>query len=358
MSDDFQLVRYKKSEKEAVFAFLRTVHPSIPGDRLTSQWDWKYDANPFNRESEPYILLVKDEARIVGIQGSIPVRVSINGEERWAMCGGDLVLHPDYRGLGISRWIIRQSRADHPVIFGWINEMSHRALAHVITARCGRVTLLVSPLNWPELLWSGTGNRWLSRWGGRLAAAGQRLMRPRRTPPRLADVTISQIETFDEGADLFWRRVCRSYPVVVVRDQRYLNWRFVARPDATYTLLVATCGSDVVGYLILRSAEKDGVRWGYLVDFLVEGPSPSLLALLIDEAVERLRKERAVAVMSFASAPAYQRALSRQGFYLWPWGSRASLYTRVEPPDPTWQAFQDVRQSFWTMGDGDLEMAF
>jgi hypothetical protein len=134
-----------------------------------------------------------------------------------------------------------------------------------------------------------------------------------------------------------------------------LNWRFVARPDATYTRLVATCGSDVVGYLILRSAEKDGVRWGYLVDFLVEGPSPSLLALLIDEAVERLRKERAVAVMSFASAPAYQRALSRQGFYLWPWGSRASLYTRVEPPDPTWQAFQDVRQSFWTMGDGDLD---
>lgn len=91
---------------------------------------------------------------------------------------------------------------------------------------------------------------------------------------------------------------------------------------------------------------------------MVEESSATLLALLIDEAVERFRNEQRLAVISYASAPAYRRVLYRKGFYPWRWGPRAYLYTRVEPPDPTWQAFQDARQAFWTMGDGDLEMAF
>lgn len=258
MSERFQLLRYERSDREEVFSFLRDVYTGPVGDHLMRQWEWKYDANPFNRESEPYILLLKAEARIIGMQGVIPVRVSITGEERWAGCGCDLILHPDYRGLGISRQITRRSRADHPVIFGWLNEMSHRALARVSAARRARLTLLVNPLNWSDLLQTATGHRWLSQWAGRLATGGQRLMRPRRTPPELANVALAQVETFDERANDFWQRVRRSQPVMVARDQRYLNWRFVARPDATYTRLVATRGSDLVGYLVLRSVEKDG----------------------------------------------------------------------------------------------------
>lgn len=147
-----------------------------------------------------------------------------------------------------------------------------------------------------------TGNRLLSHWSGLLDTGAQQLTRLLRRDSRLLrGVTITQMVTFDQWGDALWQRVCRDYPVMVVRDQPYLNWRFACRPDARYTLLVATRGPDLVGYLVLRSTERARVRWGYLVDFLVEGSSSSLFALLVEEAVECLRRERVAIISCLAS---------------------------------------------------------
>ena len=60
MRDTFQVLPYKKSDRKEVFRFLRAVHPATHSDRIIHQWYWKYDANPFNRHEEPYILLLRD----------------------------------------------------------------------------------------------------------------------------------------------------------------------------------------------------------------------------------------------------------------------------------------------------------
>jgi hypothetical protein len=123
-------------------------------------------------------------------------------------------------------------------------------------------------------------------------------------------------------------------------------------------VLVATRGSDLVGYLVLRVAEQAGVRWGYLVDFLVQHKSAALLALLIDAGIERLRHEGVAAVSCRATMPPYRQTIRSRGFYPFPWGPQTYFYMRVELPDPDLQVFRDARQWFITMGDGDLEMAF
>ncbi len=145
---------------------------------------------------------------------------------------------------------------------------------------------------------------------------------------------------------------------MVVRDQRYLGWRFDSRPDAKYTLLMATRGSDLVGYLVLRLAEVAGVRLGYLVDFLVEHKSSSLLAFLVEEAVEHLRHGSAAAIICRVNTTPYRRMFYRHGFYPWRWGAPGFFHPHVGLPDPTLQDFGDVRQWFLTLGDGDLEMSF
>ena len=343
-SNALHLLRYEKPYRKEIFAFLRTIYSRGESDRLIHQWDWKYDANPFNHHPEPYILLLKDGTKIVGMLGSILLRVSVGGRECWVTHACDLVVHPGYRGQGLSRGILGQYIADSPMGFGWANELSHRAAAPISTWGSVRLTPLVKPMDFDQLLQKVTGNRLLSRWGGLMATGARHLIRPLRRQPAPVGVTITPGATFDQRFDALWKRVCQDYPVMVVRDQPYLNWRFVCRPDAKYTLLMATKGPDLVGYLVLRLAERGGLRWGYLVDFLVENRSSSLLALLVEKAVESLRKQRVAIISCLATTPFCRRTLYRQGFYPWHWGPHAYFGSRVDLSDSTLQGFRDARQ--------------
>ena len=357
LDDTLPVVRYKKSDRDAVCALLRAASSRAASDRLICQWDWKYDANPFNRDAEPYILLLKDGAQTIAMLGALPVRVVIAGLERWVAQTGDWVVHPDYRGRGLSRRLLSHCLADIPLRFAWANALSHEA-AHSPTARSVPLAPLVHPLDVRRIVHRLTGNRWLSRWSGAVVERVRSLTRTPHRQPTLPGVSVAQATTFGPSSDVLWQHTCADYPVMVVRDQRYLNWRFVERPDARYTVLVAARGSELVGYLVLRVAEQVGMRWGYLVDFLVQHKSAALLALLIDVGIEHLRQQEVAAISCRVTMSPYRETIRSRGFYPFRWGPQAYFYMRVELADPALQAFRDERQWFVTMGDGDLEMSF
>ena len=357
MDDPLHVVRYKKSDRPAVFAFLREATSGAASERLIRQWDWKYDANPFNLDGEPYILLLKDGSTVAAMLGSIPVRVAIMGNERRVGQTGDWVVHPAYRGRGLSGRLLSHCLVDIPLRFAWANAISHRA-ARATTAHSVPLAPLIKPLDVGRIVQRLTGNRWLSRWSGSLTEGIRGLTRRTHREPTVADVSVAEATTFGPGSDALWQQVRSDYPVMVVRDQRYLNWRFVERPDARYTVLIATREAELVGYLVLRLADQAGMRWGYLVDFLVQHKSPALLGLLVDAGIERLRQHGAAAISCRATMPPYRQTIRSRGFYPFRWGPQAYFYMRVELPDPSLQVFRDERQWFVTMGDGDLEMVF
>jgi GNAT superfamily N-acetyltransferase len=357
VDDLLQVARYKKSDRDAVFALLRAAHSHPADDRLIRQWDWKYDANPFNQEAEPYVLLLREGSRLIGMLGTLPLRVLLDGKEHWVSHSCDWLLHPDYRRGGLGRQLIAQHGADKPVRFSWQNELSHRSLRHRAPGSYATIFPLVKPLDFTHVLRQVTGSDLLSRCAASVAATADRLTRPRRRTA-VADVRLAQVDTFDERFDGLARRTRQDYGAMLVRDAGYLNWRFTRRPDTTYTVLVATRASDLVGYVVLRSApDQAGVRWGYLVDFLVEQRSRPLFALLLESAVECLQRQ-GVKGISCRALPPYRRVLYRYGFYPMLWGPRQYFHISINLSDPTVRVLQDVRAWHLTMGDGDLEMAF
>jgi hypothetical protein len=59
LADTLQVVRYKQSDRDAVFALLRAAYSRAASGRVIRQRGWKYDANPYKRDGEPYLFLVK-----------------------------------------------------------------------------------------------------------------------------------------------------------------------------------------------------------------------------------------------------------------------------------------------------------
>jgi GNAT superfamily N-acetyltransferase len=356
MATELPIVRYHRADRRAVCTFLREALALREADRLLRQWEWKYDGNPFNPNGEPYVLLRKDGKRIVGMYGSIFLRFWINGQEHLVSHGCDLAIHPAYRGRRLSEGLMERRRTDNPVNFAWRNEISNRIAT--VAGRTGvRFVPMVKPLHVGSLLRGIHSPRWLGRAGAIGARGFRQLCRPlsRRTAP--GRVAVRRVYRVGTEVDELWERACRDYPVILVRDAQYLDWRFVQRPDAQYTILVAVEARRVVGYMVVRSTDKGGVHWGYLVDYLVERRSRSLFSLLLGQAIEHLRRQGVSAISCRVTVPHYRPTLYRHGFVPWRFGVPGYIHAGVDVPMPALRGFEDIRRWFVTMGDGDLEMS-
>jgi GNAT superfamily N-acetyltransferase len=326
-------------------------------NRLISQWDWKYEANPFNFFADPDILLLKNGNDIIGMEGTMSLRVSILGKEYWIKNFCDLVIHPDYRGQGLSRKITKQFIVDHPMGFSWLNEISQKTVAPLSTSRYTRLLFLFRLIDPSQVIYKTTGNRFLRYWGSLITSATHHFAYLLHRRPSSTKLTVSQVTTFDYRVNSLWKRASRNYPVIIVRDQSYLNWRFVHRPDAKYILFTATRGDDLVGFIVLRVIEKFGLKCGYLTDFLVENRSSSLLKYLLYEAIDFLRHEGTAIIICLATMHFFRHTFYHMGFI--PWRLKAKFFSpRLNSSDPELQIFRISRQWYLTMGDGDLEMSF
>jgi len=354
-ADALPVVRYGYGEQGSLFAFLREALSPTDAERLVRQWDWKYESNPFNPEGGPYVMLLKDGERLAGMYGRLFFRVIVDGEPHWAHHGCDLALHPAYRGRGLTTRLTDYDKVESEIHFSWQNEASYRALQRDRTAGVP-FTALVRPLDVSHALRTvlGDGRSVRAIASVMRGMAGRRRIRHRRIS---SDVAVTRIDSFDERFDRLWQRASRDYPVIVIRNRSYLEWRFKQRPDASYTILAATRGAELIGYMITRQVERAGEPWGYLVDFLVQDQDRSIFAVLVEEAIDGLRREGVVAMGCRFAVPAFRRVLYRHGFVPLAWGPKGYIRARARLPGPVAREF-GVDDWFLTMGDGDLEMSF
>ena len=112
---------------------------------------------------------------------------------------------------------------------------------------------------------------------------------------------IRDTSSFDDRIEALWEHARRPCAAMVIRDQRYLDWRYRGRPDASYFLYGVERGAELAGILVARLATYRGMRWGYLVDFLAPENSLAALAALVDEALDELRRLDGAAVACFAT---------------------------------------------------------
>jgi GNAT superfamily N-acetyltransferase len=338
--DAVEVERYAARDRGDVLDLLRLAHPPAVAERMIQLWDWKYDANPMNRDGAPFVLLARDAGRLVGMIGALPLRVWLAGSVRLVDGSGDFAVHPEYRRRGISRRILARYYAESRLGLAWVNTLSERSASALTAARGIPLRELVRPLN----LGHHVSPR-VARWVDRLSPAREARTRLRIEP----------IVAFDAGADALWESARARERNQLVRDAAYLNWRFGTCPGAQYLMLAARDARRLAGYLVARVAERRGVRVAYLVDFLAE--ADPVLDDLVARALPLLREKGAAWASALATIDAQRRVLGRWGFFTSRWGEPARILLRANGDDAEAHAHRDVSRWFLTMGDGDLEIA-
>jgi len=81
------------------------------------------------------------------------------------------------------------------------------------------------------------------------------------------------VNRFGPEMDDFLARVFERYTFAVIKNHRWLNWRYVDRPDRYYRLFVFERAGEVAGYAVVKHYDSGGVRKSHLVDMHAEDAS-------------------------------------------------------------------------------------
>lgn len=316
-------------------------------DKSTAYYHWMYYDNP---AGDAFGYLAEHDERIVSSFAVAPKVMQIGGQRVRVGKTMDMFTDPDYQGMGLIKrcadlvfaaaaaagiegWYVTPSPNSYPIFKGrWGYQEPFDLVYRARILQIGPVL---------EALRPGLGR--LGRPLDRLRAG-----LPRRASPVPAGWSVGPLAHFDERADRLWDDVAAGYGVAVVRDAKYLNWRYVQNPD-DYVVLGLEQGTTLRGIVVVKTTVRQGVTVGEIVDIVGPADRPAIARLLLRLAVDCCRGLGAALVEAWAIPGTwFDRQYIRSGLAL----RRTRVPFLVSPdfPDPL---IRDKGAWLLTQGDGN-----
>jgi ribosomal protein S18 acetylase RimI-like enzyme len=348
--------RYSSADAEAVLELMRRLSPESEANE--GSMDWQLERGP----AGPAIGLVAREtasSRPIAVTAMIPVGMRLMGKDITAGLTLNPLVDPDFRGRGAALDLLRQldaTAADEKIAFSYA--FPDDSAFPILVKQGGfkevaSLSLLIRPLKPETLAMKTTGSRVLAR-----TATIARMVW--RTPPSVKQrdvpgLAIDRVTEFDEPFAVFWRRVQRAEPLIVVRDSAYLSWRYLEAPGREYTAFAARSEGKVRGLIVLRSVALGRLSAGLVVDLIVEASGEGRAAgrLLIEHAVAHFAEQDLdlLATLSLRHTDEY-RIFRASGFWLPPkFLEPHPLHFVVRSHAEVADAAYDLRNWFLTLGD-------
>lgn len=308
-----------------------------------ARFRWLYLENPDGR-AVAWFAVDDRTGEIAGFTGVFPRRVWVaGGREEIAWNCGDFSIQRRYRTMGVAAKLRRAAReaVDHGVsrfLYAHPNDRMlpvHLKVGHRILGRMVRYVKVLKPrTGWPVAdrpaagLLRMAGLDWLERSGG--------------------DVELRSNGPLGEEFDELYRTVRGGLGTAVVRDAKYLEWRFCRHPLRRVEILVARRRGRLSGYVIFT---QPGDGRAVVTDWLAVDTATwrRLFATFICEM--RGRDASAVSVTLLETHP-HIRQLRRFGFIRRPRFSVAVVYAPA-----TYAGRSSVLSAdswYMTVGDRDV----
>ncbi len=287
------------------------------GDKLSpGAWHWEFEENP---DGKGLTYVVEDRGEVIGHYASIPRRFSLRGETVLGTHPQDLMVHPDEQGKGIFHAMAEYEKRkveEKKALFmaGFpLRVPTYSGLKKIGWKDVDKLPVLVYPVRF-----SGILNRYLhflplSVFLGGWIRFVYLILYSFKKREGGTGIETEKIDLPDETFDRFWQKASSLYPIMGVRDRKYLTWRYFRHPTRTYTVYRATKGGEMGGYIVLRKIDLLHFKSAVIVDLLAL--DPQTLSVLVGRGIRYCREERIdlLGVM-VPQRHDYHRALKKMGF--------------------------------------------
>lgn len=320
-------------------------------DKTEAYYRWMYEANPSGRA---FVHSARQGTRVVSSFAVAPKVFQVDGREVVLGKTMDMFTDPEYQGRGLVKrcteavfkearragvegWYVTPSVNSYPI---FKEKWGYREDLHLIY----RLRIL----DFSRVLAVTVKPARLGRVAGVVANAVAKRMARRRSTHLPKSYKATVIDRFGSDVDKLWSSVASGYRVALVRDARYLNWRYVDNPD-TYLTYGLTRDEELVGLVVLRTTMRRGLDIGEIMDLVCPAEEPQIRNLLVRIALDEFRDRGC----SFAQAWSIKgtrsdHSLRRAGLTL----SRTGVRFLVSP-ELAYPAVYDPESWLLTQGDGN-----
>lgn len=204
---------------------------------------WRYFDNPAGR---PIAFGSWDKESLVGFAALIPQRFWVKGEEHISGLGEDMVAPGHDREEIVARLTERLLEDMKDKGWLWSYRVATKKDAEVYLNRLGHTMAAEMPC-WSKIRKWRLVKKWLGFGGKTKETAGFRMA--------YHSYRVRMVREFDERFDRLWERCRSEYPVSVVKDSKYLKWRYLDRPDGQHQILTVEDQGRLKGFAVLAGGE-------------------------------------------------------------------------------------------------------
>jgi GNAT superfamily N-acetyltransferase len=302
-------------------------------------WLWKYHSVPTSLHLDSY--LAECQGQIIGHYGILPLRATWDGETVPAAQAVDAGVLPEHRRSGVFTGLALQTlrqaaQTGSRLIYAFPGLLSLSANQRFGFRSVSFISEMMCVVNLPralhlavkflprDLLTLSTGLKQQAF----SPEAIHRLVRLRRigyllasllTTPYLPalkvlpqeEADLIRVDNFDHRMDAFWERYAASHSFGLVKDSRYLNWRYCNHPSHAYHITLAKGGNQITGCMVIQHT---GLR-SVIAELMLLPDNPSPAIPLLRSAVKQACSAGSVLLSTWAkSEQPGSRALRRMGF--------------------------------------------
>lgn len=305
-------------------------------------------------------LAVDTDGTLAGQYSVCPVRVKAFDEEASCTLSLNTLTKASHRGQGIFTKLAEETydQIKNTALFcyGMPNQNSYKGfLTKLNFKEIGVLSLFLKPLKPSKMVREYLHSKFLSR----LALPMDLIFKLRglRNPSQEYKI----IEVTEENLDLmdrFWAGVKSKYPVIFVRDSKFIRWRYLELPLREYSLYTVLHRGDPVAFSAGRIIEVSNMNCGMLADFLVM-PGAEAAGKMLLEFLGKKFSDNGASLMGGLMRKSAQEAaiMKNSGFYLCPKAFEPQpfpLIVRLFDEKLQQTEIMDFNQWFFTMGDYDV----
>lgn len=357
---------YKKGDELGYLTLMNLVFPRYKCN--IQRWRWEFADNPFGS-----IQVFADfEGEIIGHMGLFFVPIKIGDNVFLGSQAVDLAVHPSFRGRGIFLKIgkkLMQEAAEKGIVisYGVPNEPAYRGHLKYGWFFVSQIPVLIKPISRKSLLafilaslLGFIRKPTFKSLSHLLNSIRNALVISLETSGKTAksgnNYKVKVLTSFDEKTDLLWKKASKKYSLCVVRNAKYLNWRYIKKPQSKYFVLTITKDQEIEGYVILSVSTRRflNLKIGYIVDLLAI--SKKSIHRLLQLAFEFFVKEKADSIVCWAmERHLLYDCLIERGF-LNDYFNSAKLICRINTNDRNFEKYYRKFEKEWyfTIGDSDI----
>jgi len=278
LKKDYTVRSHQPGEEEEIAQILQIAFNGWPHIDLSctplEHWRWKYLENPLDAN---LITVCSSGGRLIGVMHSIPQKIKLKNDTYLIIYSCDTCVHPEYRGMGVYTNMYKFSDKEkekqgfksnywvssNPIVIKASSVHEHK-FSHSITnlARIRDIEKQTEAMPIKNTLLMKKGYQ-----------AIELLNKIKnffiKTPKKISDIKISEINNFDYRINEFWNEVSDQYDYIIVRDMEYLNWRYCDPRGGDFIIHLAEDNDIILGFsvLIINRYRAD-YPVGFIVDLL------------------------------------------------------------------------------------------